>query len=193
METMYPAQKNILGKLRRGVAVFCLMLPLMAHAQAEQDDFRVVEPYQKACDSGSDAACGMLGFMYKVGEGVKQDDFKAATLFQKACDGGSAASCGMLGSMYRWGEGVKQDSFKAVALHQKACDGGSGMSCDELGVLYEKGEGTRKDIDQALLYFEKACDLEDRSGCVNFDRLKIPRYLQRQKIEIGVGATTSSD
>jgi hypothetical protein len=59
----------------------------------QQDYFKAVELYTKACDGGNANGYNNLGVMYANGEGVQQDNFKAVELFKKACSDGNANGC----------------------------------------------------------------------------------------------------
>jgi hypothetical protein len=107
----------------------------------QQDKFKAVELFTKACDGGFAGGCLSLGFKYAVGEGVRQDKRKAVELLIKACDGGESNGCLAVGGSYMYGEGVKKDKAKALQVYGKACDMKNELGCNYYASL--KNEGVR--------------------------------------------------
>ena len=64
-------------------------------------------------DQRDTLAEGLLGLMYKNGEGVRQDDVQAASWYRKAADQGDDLAQTSLGKMYEYGQGVPQDYVQA--------------------------------------------------------------------------------
>ena len=53
------------------------------------------EYYKKGCDLDDGFSCGMVGYLYKEGIGVKRDYQKASEYFKKGCDLGNEVSCSL--------------------------------------------------------------------------------------------------
>ena len=106
---------------------------------AENDDFKNSLKYlKKACDGDEMLGCGMQGYLYYEGMGVKQDYKKALKLYNKSCNGGTVEICGLIGKMYEDGVGVDINFTKALELYTKSCEGGNDDGCDSFKTLYEK-------------------------------------------------------
>ncbi|GLP09663.1 hypothetical protein HpBGD53_18500 [Helicobacter pylori] len=58
-----------------------------------KDYIQAKKYFEKACDLNNGSGCGVLGFLYGSGEGVKQDSKKADQYFSKACKLGDQEAC----------------------------------------------------------------------------------------------------
>ncbi|WP_163555551.1 tetratricopeptide repeat protein [Helicobacter suis] len=96
------------------------VLSVAFKAYRDRDYQKALEYFKQAADMGDAMAYGMLGFMYKNGEGVEKDYQKAIEYYQKAADMGDAMACFNLGSMYYVGVGVEKDLQKAEEYFKKA-------------------------------------------------------------------------
>jgi TPR repeat protein len=72
-------------------------------------------------DSG---ACGLLGTMYLLGQGVERNGSNAEYWLLKAAANGSVASQSVLGTMYATGKGVPRNDGKAQVWFSKAAAAG---------------------------------------------------------------------
>jgi hypothetical protein len=124
---------------------------------------------QLRCHTGDAKSCGLLGWMYKTGQGVAKDPVRSAELFRQGCNGGDAAACNSLGYAHALGAGAPLDGAKAMALFLQACEAKHANACDSVGEAHEKGWGTKVDPAEALKWYEKACSMGNAWSC---DRLK---------------------
>jgi TPR repeat protein len=69
-------------------------------------------------------ACGLLGTMYLLGQGVQRNGTSAEYWLLKAASNGSVVSQSVLGTMYATGRGVSQDIGKAQFWFFRAASGG---------------------------------------------------------------------
>ena len=72
----------------------------------------MIKWYRLAAQQGHPAAQGLLGKMYKLGEGVLQDDKEAVKWTRLAAEQGFASAQFSLGLMYLNGDGIPQDDVK---------------------------------------------------------------------------------
>lgn len=123
------------------------------------DKARAAMWFQRACDAGVEESCGLLGSMYKDGDGVSADPKHAMAAFQRGCDAGEWGNCRQAGDMHLAGLGVPRDLARGIALYQRACDG-SPDQCTSLGIVYLTGGEGRVPIDygRARELFQRACD-----------------------------------
>src|ERR1017187_8770658 len=133
---------------RCGVAVVLVaaayFLPVFAQDKAD------IESVRSDVARGDASAQTMLGYLYKMGEGVPKNLSEAAGWYRKAPDQGDAAAQDTLGDMYRKGEGVPQNPAEAARWYQKASDKGDVGAQVQLGLMYESGEGVRQNYVEAF-------------------------------------------
>ena len=88
----------------------------------------------KACDAGSDAACGMKHLLGTASQGATaQSQYNLS--FRTKCDQGSLVGCAMLGLNLVDGIGTGVNREEGVALLHKACDGHVKQACDKLAKM----------------------------------------------------------
>jgi hypothetical protein len=165
----------------------------------EQDDFKALTYWQKACDLNNINGCISLATIYTDAKTIKGqdywrldaqihldkacslditraifDDCKATEHYQKTCNSGNSYSCSILGRFHKKSEStnVLRNNFKALKYFKKACDLDNNTGCYDLGTMYENGKGVRQNYTLALKYYGKACDLESELGCENYASLK---------------------
>lgn len=67
---------------------------------AQQDYYRAVELFDKACEMGNAAAMNNLGTCYELGKGVDKDILRAYDLYEEAAAKGNAQAMSNLGFLY---------------------------------------------------------------------------------------------
>ncbi len=98
---------------------------------------------------GQAEAQNMLGFMYRMGEGVEQDFANARHWYRLAADQGHPTAQNNLGLLYRDGLGVPQDYAKAFRWFLRAAEQGNAAGQNHVGLMFYKGEGRARDYVQA--------------------------------------------
>ena len=144
---------------KKGIVGFVL---LAATAQPLWADFRLGEDayltgdYETAMREwaplavqGHAEAQNMLGFMYRMGEGVEQDFAKARHWYRLAADQGHPTAQNNLGLLYRYGLGVPKNSAKAFRWFLRAAEQGNAAGQNHVGLMFYKGEGLAQDYVQA--------------------------------------------
>ena len=81
---------------------------------------KMVHMLEEAAHQGHKNAQGILGAMYKNGQGVAQDDSAAMKWWRMAADQGDAQAQYNLGGMYYQGKGVPQNTSEALRWLHKA-------------------------------------------------------------------------
>jgi hypothetical protein len=150
---------------------------ILRRADAFYDQKRYAEAaplYDQLCNAGNAVACGRLGYLYDLGEGVGEDDLRAVALYTKACDGNSYKSCNNLGVQYVKGKGIAKDPSRAAMLFSKACNGKYFTGCSYLGLLYLAGEGVGKDVGRGRELLTQGCNGGDQWGCDQLKELQSP-------------------
>ncbi len=87
--------------------------------------------FYKRCEKNEGYACGMVGFFYDKGFGVKKNHKEAIKFYKKGCKLEDADSCTLLG-YYAYQEGKKQE---AKELLNKACKLGNKDACNYLNKI----------------------------------------------------------
>ncbi len=82
-------------------------------------------------------ACGLVGTMYLLGQGVERDGVSAEYWLLKAARKGSVISQSMLGTMYATGKGVPKDDRKARLWLFRAAAGGDETASFALRKLHK--------------------------------------------------------
>ena len=110
-------------------------------------------------------AAGVVGDMYRQGEGVTKDPAEAATHYQRSADGGDDYGHFRLALAYQRGEGVAQD-WAAAADHFRSC---ADLQRDQEGICarglansYEFGRGVPEDKDQAYAWYKRGAELGEK-------------------------------
>jgi PDZ domain len=101
------------------------------------------------CSAGDPNACGGLGAIYKLGDGVDKNYQQAEHYFDIACKGDDGPACGEIGVL-------KND----ISLLNKACELENGPSCTVLG-----DKMMSKDSKKAAGVLSKACSYGEPHGC----------------------------
>lgn len=89
----------------------------------------------KAAEDGNERAMDDLGWMYKLGHGVKANKKKAVQLFLKAERNGNPFAKYSLAEMYRTGEGIPKGLKKAKALYAESAAFPDRRSLEKLKTL----------------------------------------------------------
>ncbi len=87
--------------------------------------------FSKRCKKKDGYACGMVGFFYDKGFGVKKDHNKAILFYKKGCELNDKDSCTLLGYYEYKTKNIKE----AKKLLQKACNLGNKDACDYLNKI----------------------------------------------------------
>ena len=150
---------------------------------------------KKACDSGNNKGCVVLGNAIIEEEGNLWYNFQKAktptpkdekehkkrlnvgmNYLKKACDSGSAMGCSSLGGIYwnfiQQNGGMKKFpklTEKAFDTLSKACSLKDIRSCMQLGYTYENID--EKYFSKAAKLYKKACDFGYKKACIDYDRL----------------------
>ena len=120
--------------------------------------------YKALADLGDAQSQGIIGVMYKNGEGTKQDYNEAIKWLSKASENNDSFSMSILGEMYIMGDGVKKDYSSAYKLLIKAAEHGESRANSALGVMFYSRYGVDKDCNKAISYLEKTDTLFDFSS-----------------------------
>lgn len=117
--------------------------------------------YKALAELGDSQSQGIIGVMYKNGDGTKQDYKEAIRWFSKASEDNDSLSLCVLGEMYLMGDGVKKDYSSAYKFLKKASELGEPRANAGLGVIFYSGYGVEKDCNKAISYFEKTDEIID--------------------------------
>ncbi len=133
----------------------------------------LMEDNIKECNAGNASICDLVGFTYKIGNGVKQSSVKSAHYFKKACFGGIPSACNALGIQYKYGLGVKQSYSKSRDVLEKACKKKYSEACFTLATFYDDGEGVKQNYKKAIDYYRKSCYGGYNVACLNLSLMYI--------------------
>lgn len=120
--------------------------------------------YKALADLGDAQSQGIIGLMYKNGEGTKQNCNEAIRWISKASENNDSFSLCVLGEMYLMGDGMKKDYSSAYKFLKKASELGEQRANAGLGLMFYSGYGVEKDCDKAISYFEKTNEIIDGSS-----------------------------
>ena len=128
---------------------------------------------ERACELGSDDACGFLGMLLVDGFAGVQDTRRGATLLTAGCGKGSGPSCTRLGRLYQEGKATPGEGVTPRLLFVKACEELShGEGCLSLGTdLVGEAMGDENEergyerFKVGRGYFEKSCNFGTGEGC----------------------------
>jgi TPR repeat protein len=122
--------------------------------------------YQKACDLDvTGAACGNLGGILLVGQGVTRDVPKGLSLLARACRQQVASSCLLAGLAYLNGDGATVDRQRAAGFLARACDLHHDLACQKLRLV--RGVPVNP---SDLPSLEKGCELRLPGACTRLAR-----------------------
>ena len=112
--------------------------------------------------AGSVQALGLLGDMYRAGDGVAQDPAKALDYYRRAADKGYDYGHFRLALAYQNGTGVETD-MAAAAEHFRSCaelkGRKEGLCARGLANSYEYGRGVPKDETLAYQWYLRGAEL----------------------------------
>ena len=120
---------------------------------------------QQPCNQGDATTCFMLGSMYALGQSVSRSPERAASLYQQSCGMGFVRACGMLGESHITGDGVPRDMTKARQILERACTAGYGPACFNAGIIHREGIETPKNLPLAQALFRQGCDRGFQNAC----------------------------
>jgi len=111
------------------------------------------------CKGGDGAACGDLGYRFRLGDGAPKDPIWEMTLYSRACALNNPYACGNIGIELGKKDGNLKDVARSIILKKIGCDLGAKHSCTSLGFYYESSESIDYgDKKRALVLFEAGCD-----------------------------------
>ena len=147
---------------------------------------------QQAADSGNAIVQGLMGDLFRDGEGVGKDTTLAAEWYRMSADQGDADAQGTLGFMYYRGEGVPEDHGLAEQWLGRAADQGNTWAQEW---LCEMGNGSER-IPKALgaEWYRKAVEAQQYlgeimcRGAVDVRKTYPPEWLRRAA---GVGSSVA--
>jgi uncharacterized protein len=112
---------------------------------------------RRLAENGDCEAQSTLGYMYKVGRGVKKDYAEAAKWFRRAATRDDHAQ-NHLGLLYVTGLGVSQSYVEAAKWFRLAANQGHAVAQFNLGVMYETGQGVSQDYAEAAKWYLLAAE-----------------------------------
>jgi len=120
------------------------------------------EAFERACDLGDGAACGMAGSLVYA----RRDD-EARRRLRRGCDLDHPRSCTTWAWMLLHGEGGGADPAAARAAFDKACDGGEAAACvfAALAIRDDSSVDERDTARERDVRLRRACDLGDARSC----------------------------
>ena len=142
---------------------------------------------KEAADQGDTIAQGLMGDLYRDGEGVRKDTTIAADWYRKAADQGDADAQGTLGFMYYRGEGVPEDHALARKWLGQAAEQGNKWALLWLREIDAGGEHLpkllgsewyRKATDQGKAAQQWLNEIMCRGG-VDLRKMHPPEWLRR--------------
>lgn len=138
---------------------------------AEENNKRAAEAYQKAAETGHLRAMNDLALMYLKGTGVSKDPAKARELYKSAAEKDLDISQYQLAELMRKGEGGDEDIDGALKWYKRAADQGNVTAMMKLGELYADDEnGVKADYPRAYAWYALA---KEYGGYVSTGRLEL--------------------
>ena len=116
--------------------------------------------YKRAVELGDVDATTHLGWMYRIGDGVKLDKKKAERLFRMGADRGDAIAQNKLAFLLD-AEQKHEEAFRYYAL---AADQGHTDGEYNLGCCYRDGDGAEVDLGKSRYWFERAAAKGDEDA-----------------------------
>jgi len=111
-----------------------------------------------AAEQGFAMAQHDLGFLHRIGRGVRKDDAAALGWFRKAAEQDLPVAENDLGFMYQYGYGVLQDFGEALVWYRKAAGHGFALAQYNIGQLYDGGLGVSQDYGEAATWYRRAAE-----------------------------------
>lgn len=139
-----------------------------ARAYAKSDWVTAKRYFEIACTHNVANACGNLGVIHALGQGVPIDNLAAGTYYMRACNLGSSTGCANVGWFFENGIAFRSDPAKAAQYYQLSCNLNFSLGCRHLGNLHLRGEGVPQDTRLAVEYLNRALELDS-----NVDRMRI--------------------
>jgi len=155
---------------------------------------RLVDRFNKNCDSGDVSACHALAVMYRDGKGQPADPALALSSFRKLCE---MKSISVMAASTRRTACLDQMQLAAIqnngAGSTKALATGclkSSAACRSLAIAFERGAGLMRDPFMARRLYDWSCRLEQPGW--DADHLDIARPAPRVRVEQKPGAATAA-
>ncbi|MFY9824005.1 MAG: tetratricopeptide repeat protein, partial [Thermoanaerobaculia bacterium] len=112
--------------------------------------------------AGSTEAMRVLGWAYRLGEGVEKDQAKAADWWRRGAEGGNSYCMMWYSQMLFSGEGGKKDATAALAWLERSGERGNAWAIRDLGHFYDEGaRGLPRDEKKAAYWWRKALAFND--------------------------------
>jgi TPR repeat protein len=127
-------------------------------AASKKDYARAYQLFRPLAEGGNAMAQGMLGDMYRNGEGVRQDDKVAVTWWKRAAEQGEPMSQLMLGKSFIAGQGIEENFAEGARWLRKAAEQNIADAQAGLGLALFMGRGARQDKAEAAKWFLKAAE-----------------------------------
>lgn len=141
--------------------------------QAEQTRCEpgLLQPCDRACKEGDNAACEQLTAMYLRGIGVERSDRAAAALNRRLCQQGRRYFCPTYAFVLLTGRGVPMDGERARELFADNCQYDP-KACSEYGSLVAAGTGVPQDLVMGTYLLDLACRHGDAQACNDLRRVQ---------------------
>jgi len=117
---------------------------------------RALQLYRLSAAQGHAHAMHILGYCYRMGDGVKIDFKAAAAWYRGAADQGHQIGQYSLGGMFYEGKGVAQCLEEAVRLYRLSASQGHADALFALGTCLANGSGAERDFEEALRCLRRA-------------------------------------
>jgi TPR repeat protein len=133
---------------------------------------KAFKAYQRDAAAGSAHALYMIGFYFRLGNGVAKDPKAAYTNFKKAADAGDLEGLQSIGVLTENGEGVTKDEAAALRLYRQCAERGR-LTCQTLiARMIEKGRGGFKaDKAEAIRLYKELAQKGDAEAYFDLKRL----------------------
>lgn len=162
------------------LALLCVavLVACRSATQAPNCEVGQLEPCERACERGDNAACELLTEMYLRGVGVERSEEQAAKLNKRLCESGRRYFCPTYAFVLFVGRGVTMDRARARVLFAENCQHDP-RACSEYGSLIAVGTGVPRDLELGVFLLELACRERDALACRDLQELEA-RGLRRQ-------------
>gem|GEM_PF-3137233 len=140
----------------------------------EAGDFELAARWYRAgADQGATEAQAQLGWLYRMGLGVREDYSEARRWFLAAAQAGHAGAEYGLGTLFEHGRGVPQDLREAARWYYSAALKGNAMAQNNLGWAFQNGRGVERDYKAASEWYRLAADQGQPDAIGNLGLLHI--------------------
>lgn len=153
----------------------------------KRDYTEAIQLYRSCYEDDGDAeAAGMLGLMYRDGNGTERDVAKAIKHLSVAAEHNHLRFIKKLAEIYSSPKYGHEDIVQAAVWYGKAADKGDMESCRELGKRYVYGNGVRTDVRKGLELLKKAADKGDMESCRELGNLYTDGKIVSLDLNMGI-------